>query len=86
MRDEVGEARASGLRHLGPLEFVGMEFHEVQHVRQCFAGELAEIVRHAISLPKCWNWVPKNLEISAASIYRREAIERRQDRPACRCR
>ena len=30
------------------LELSGMELHEIAHVRRCFAGELAQGVRHAI--------------------------------------
>ena len=30
------------------LELTGMEFHEVVHVHRCFAGELADSVRHAV--------------------------------------
>src|SRR5260370_25238427 len=33
------------------LELSGMELHEVAHVRRCFAGELAQDVRHAIVTP-----------------------------------
>jgi hypothetical protein len=30
----------SGMRRSTLLEFSGVEFHEVAHVRRCFAGEL----------------------------------------------
>ena len=33
------------------LELSGMELHEVAHVRRCFAGELAQGVRHAVVTP-----------------------------------
>src|ERR1700687_3649492 len=42
---------ASGMRRSTLLELSGMELHEVAHVRRCFAGELAQGVRHAVVTP-----------------------------------
>lgn len=39
------------MRRFKLLELGGMEFHEVAHVRRCFAGEPAERVRHAVVTP-----------------------------------
>src|SRR5262249_13736627 len=41
------------MRRLTLLELGGMELHEVAHFLRCFAGELAQGVRHAVvtSLP-----------------------------------
>ena len=36
------------MRRFTLLELSGMELHEVAHVRRCFAGELAECVRHTV--------------------------------------
>ena len=47
-RDMLG---GSGMRRSTLLKLSSMELHEVAHVRRCFAGELAQGVRHAVETP-----------------------------------